>query len=99
MVRALAAIALPPELVARGLTQALQDPEWTVRYAAISPFSFGGVLNPESLAALRPLVHDPNEMVTRLAQSAVAAADHPIPVSVHIFSLDQGSDRTLPCCN
>jgi HEAT repeat protein len=81
VVRALAAIALPPELVARGLTQALQDPEWTVRYAAISPFSFGGVLNPESLAALRPLVHDPNEMVARLA---------------HLFSLDQGSDRTLP---
>jgi len=96
VVRALAAIALPPELVTRGLTQALQDPEWTVRYAAVSPFSFGGVVNPESLAALQPLVHDPNEMVARLAQSAVAAADHPIPVSVHLFSLDQGSDRTLP---
>ena len=64
----------------------------------LAPFVWR-VLNPESLAALRPLVHDPNEMVTRLAQSAVAAADHPIPVSVHIFSLDQGSDRTLPCCN
>ena len=96
VVRALAAIALPPDLVTRGLTQALQDPEWTVRYAAISPFSFGGVLTPESLAAVRPLVHDPTEMVARLAQSALASADHPIPVSVHIFSLDQGSDRTLP---
>ncbi len=96
VVRALAAIALPSELVTRGLIQALQDPEWTVRYAAVTLYSFNGVVSPESLAALRPLAHDSNEMVARLAQSAVAAADRPVPVSVHIFSLDQGGDRTLP---
>jgi len=96
VVRALAAIALPPDLVMRGLLQALQDPEWTVRYAAVTAFSFGAVSSAESLALLRTLTQDNNQMVARLAQSAVAAAEHPIPVSVHLFSLDQGEDRTHP---
>jgi HEAT repeat protein len=96
VVRALAAIALPPDLVMRGLLQALQDPEWTVRYAAVTSFSFGAISNPESLALLRTLTQDNNQMVARLAQSAVAAAEHPIPVSVHLFALDQGEDRTHP---
>ena len=96
VVRALGAIALPVDMVNRGLLQALRDPEWTVRFAAVTQFSYNGSSNPEALAALRELTQDPNQTVSRLAQSAVSSAERPISISVHLFTLDQQGDRTYP---
>jgi HEAT repeat protein len=96
VVRALGAIALPSDIVMRGLMQALRDPEWTVRYAAVTQFSYNGTLNPESLAVLRELTQDPNQTVAQLAQSTVASGARPISVSVHLLTLDQLTDRTYP---
>ena len=96
VVRALGAIALPSDIVMRGLMQALRDPEWTVRYAAVTQFSYNGVFSPESLAVLRELTQDPNQTVARLAQFAVVSGERPISVSVHLLTLDQMTDRTYP---
>jgi HEAT repeats len=94
VVRALETIGLPPDLVMEGLRQALRDPEWTVRYAAVAPFSFGAESNPATLPLLRELTQDSNQMVARLAQLAMASAERPIQASVHIVTLDQSDDRT-----
>jgi HEAT repeat protein len=96
VVRALGAIALPGDTVMRGLLQALRDPEWTVRYAAVTQFSFDGLSSQESLAALKDLTHDSNQTVARLAQSAATSAEHPIAISVHLLTLDQSTDRAYP---
>jgi len=92
--RALGSIGLPIDAVMRGLIQALRDPEWTVRHAAVTQFSFSGFSSPESLAVLRDLTKDSNKTVAGLAQSAVASAERPISVSVYILTLNQPRDRT-----
>ena len=94
VVRALEAIGLPSDIVMGALMQALRDPEWTVRYAALTQFSFGGVSNRESVSILRELTQDPNHTVAQLAQTAVTSAERPIPVSVHLYALEQAGDRT-----
>ena len=94
VVRALEAIGLPSDLVTGALVQALHDPEWTVRYAALTQFSFGGASNQESVSLLRQLTQDPNHTVAQLARSAVASAERPIPVSVHLYTLEQAGDRS-----
>src|SRR5512134_124467 len=94
VVRALETIGLPPDLVMKGLRQALRDPEWTVRYAAVAPFSFGEESNPETLPLLRELTQDSNQMVARLAQLAVASAERPMEASRHILTVDEGNGRT-----
>lgn len=93
VVRALGAIAIPVDIVLGGLLQALRDPEWTVRYAAVTQFSFNGIASTESLAALRELTQDSNQTVARLAQTALISAERPIPVSVHLVTLDQHTDH------
>ena len=93
-VRALGAIGLPADEVSHALTEALRDPDWTVRYAAIMQFTFGGFSGPEALAALRELTNDSNQTVARSAESAVAAAEHPLPISALVNTLDQPVDRS-----
>lgn len=93
VVRALGAIAIPVDIVLGGLLQALRDPEWTVRYAAVTQFSFNGTASTESLAALRERTQDSNQTVARLAQTAMMSAERPIPVSVHLLTLDQHTDH------
>jgi|CXWL01.1.fsa_nt_gi HEAT repeat protein len=92
--RALGSIGLPIDVVMGGLLQALHDPEWTVRYAAVTQFSFNGFSSQESLAALRDLTQDSNQTVAGLAQSAVATAERLIQASVYSLMLSQGMNRT-----
>ena len=92
--RALGSIGLPIDVVMSGLLQALRDPEWTVRYAAVTQFSFSGFSSPESLAVLRDLTKDSNQTVAGLAQSAVATAERLIQASVYSLMLSQGMNRT-----
>jgi len=92
--RALGSISLPIDAIMRGLIEALRDPEWTVRYAAVTQFSFSGFSSPESLAVLHDLTKDSNQTVARSAQSAVATAERPMQVSVYSLMLNQGTNRT-----
>ena len=94
VVRALGSIGLPPDMVVQGLIQALHDPEWTVRHAAVAQFAFSGYAGPQSLSVLQELTKDSNRTVAQLARSAVASAQRPIPVSVHLLTLSQPVDRT-----
>lgn len=92
--RALGAIGIPIDVVMHGLIQALRDPEWTVRHAAVTQFSFSGFSSPESLTVLRDLTKDSNKTVAGLARSAVASIERPMQTSVYAMMLNQGTNRT-----
>jgi HEAT repeat protein len=92
--RAVGSIGIPYETVLQGLSQALTDSEWTVRYAAVTQFSFNGHSSPAALTLLQALTKDENKTVAQMAQSAVASIQRPIQVSTYLVMLRQGMNRT-----